>query len=132
MMLVSDQYVPLNGAFELPLLEQLQSERRSFIKPLQYDSASVASFANFLLLDAASGQGGDYPLHVLSKFVDAKEQALKASAVEKCGPDAWVWHTDQTIPPLPASRRYPQANGATRVQSQAGTGADLREVSPAE
>jgi hypothetical protein len=122
----------LNGAFELPLLEQLQSDKRIFIKPLQYDSASAASFANFLLLDAASGQGGDCPLHVMSKFVEAKEQALKASAVEKCGPDAWVWHTDQAIPPLPVPRRYPQANGATRVQPQAPTASERREASPAE
>ncbi len=133
MMLVSDQYVPLNGAFELPLLEQLQSDKRTFIKPLQYDSPSASSFANFLLLDAASGQGGDYPVHVMSKFVDAKEQALKASAVEKCGPDAWVWRTDEAMPPLPGPRRYNnKANGATRVQTQTGPATERREASPAE
>lgn len=129
MMLVSDQYVPLNGAFELPLLERLQSDKRIFIKPLQYDSASAASFANFLLLDAASGQGCDYPLHVMSKFVDAKEQALKAKAVEKCGPDAWVWHTDQPIPPLPAVRRY--VGTTAQVSNTVSNGALATAAAPA-
>ncbi|MGB7990606.1 MAG: DUF1173 family protein, partial [Candidatus Methylophosphatis roskildensis] len=118
MMLVSDQYIPLNGAFELPLLDKLQSERRPFIKPLQYDSSSAASFPNFLLLDAGSDKGGECPLHVLSKLADAKDQALKSSAIEQCGEGAWVWNTDEALPPLPVPRRYRRIAGAADAESK--------------
>ena len=121
MMLVSDQYIPLNGTFELPLLDKLQSERRPFIKPLQYDSASAASFPNILLLDVGTDKGGECPLHVVSKFADAKDQALKSSAIEQCGEGAWVWNTDEALPPLPVPRRYGRAVGAANSQSVVAT-----------
>ena len=121
MMLVSDQYIPLNGALELPLLDKLQSERRPFIKPLQYDCGSAASFPNVLLLDAGTDKGGECPLHVVSKFADAKDQALKSRAIEKCGEGAWVWNTEEALPPLPVPGRYKRAAGATTSESTAAT-----------
>ena len=106
MMLVSDQYIPLNDTHELPLLDRLQGEQRVFLKPLQYDSPSAAGYANFLLLDARSDDGSDHSLHVVSPFANQKDQALKAAAIVKAGPNAWVWKTDESIPALPAARRF--------------------------
>lgn len=106
LMLVSDQYVPLNDTHELPLLDKLQAERRVFLKPLQYDSPSSAAYANFILLDARTDGGSDIPLHILSPFADPKDQSSKASAIAKLGPTAWVWRTDEGIPPLPPARRF--------------------------
>ncbi|MBK6973038.1 MAG: DUF1173 family protein [Sterolibacteriaceae bacterium] len=119
MMLVSDQYIPLNGAFELPLLDKLQSERRPFIKPLQYDSASAASFPNFLLLDAGTDKGGEIPLYIVSRFADEKDQAVKSKVIERDGEGAWIWNTGEVLGPLPAPSRR-AAHAAQALETSAG------------
>ena len=72
MTLVSDQWIPLDGLHELPLVEELQRQGRAFLKPLRFDAKSGACFPNALLLDT---EGGPFPLHVVSAFLDPKEQA---------------------------------------------------------
>lgn len=47
-MLTTDQWIPLDGAHELSLIEALQREQRAFMKPLKYDRSAVA-FPNVLL-----------------------------------------------------------------------------------
>jgi Protein of unknown function (DUF1173) len=98
LMLTTDQYVPLEGLYELPLIEALQREQRAFIKPLRYDARSAAAFASALLLDC---EIGPVPLHVVSAFADANEKALKARALASGAP-LWVWNTAATMPALPA------------------------------
>lgn len=99
LMLVTDQWIPLDGLHELPLVEALQREGRSFLKPLKFDAKSSAPFPNVLLLDAGSAP---VPLHVDSPFLSAKERALKEKAVAALGPGAWLWRTDAPLPELPA------------------------------
>lgn len=101
MMLTTDQWIPLDGLYELPLIEALQQEQRSFMKPLKYDARSAAAFPNVLLLDC---EGGAVPLHVVCAVSDAKEKALKMRALA-IGPPHWIWHTDTEVPPLPARGR---------------------------
>ena len=98
MMLTSDQWVPLDGLHELPLIEALQRAQRAFIKPLKYDARTAAAFPNVLLLDCGMMP---LPMHVVSPFADAKERALKEKAVATGGMSAWVWTTDKEMPPLP-------------------------------
>ena len=115
MMLTTDQWVPLDGLYELPLIEALQREQRSFMKPLKYDARSAATFPNALLLDC---EGGPVPLHVVSAFADAKEKALKVRALA-IGPPHWIWNTETEVPLLPArgqSRRW----GSTRQPTEQG------------
>ena len=102
MMLTTDQWVPLDGLHELPLIEALQREHRSFLKPMRYDAKSAAGFPNVLLLDCGRTP---VPLNVVSPFAEAKDRALKEKAVVAAGPSVWVWHTDKGMPPLPASDR---------------------------
>lgn len=99
LMLVTDQWIPLDGLHELPLVETLQQEGRSFLKPLKFDAKTSAAFPNVLLLDAG---GAPVPLHVASPFLAAKERALKEKAVKASGQNAWLWRTDSPMPPLPA------------------------------
>lgn len=106
LMLVTDQWIPLDGLYELPLIETLQREGRSFLKPLKFDAKTSAGFPNVLLLDAGSAP---VPLHVCSPFLAAKERALKEKAVKACGRDAWLWRTDGPLPPLPATTRTSRA-----------------------
>lgn len=99
MMLASDQWVPLEGLHELPLVEELQRQGRSFIKPLRFDSRSGACFPNVLLLDA---EGGPVALHVASAFLEPKERRAKERALQALGDGAWVWRTDKEMRAFPA------------------------------
>jgi Protein of unknown function (DUF1173) len=101
MMLTTDQWIPLDGLYELPLIEVLQREQRSFMKPLKYDARSAATFPNVLLLDC---EGGPIPLHAVSAFGDTKEKALKVRALALSQPH-WVWNTETELPQLPARGR---------------------------
>ena len=101
MMLTTDQWIPLDGLYELPLIEALQREQRSFMKPLRYDARSTAAFPNVLLLDC---EGVPVPLHVVSALADAKEKALKVRALA-IDPPHWIWNTDTEVPSFPARGR---------------------------
>jgi len=98
LMLVNDQWIPLEGVHEVPLLDGLVERQRRFVKPLRYDAARASAFANALLLD---GGPEPIPLHVLSPFAAPKERAAKEKAL--ADGRAWVWRTDQPMPDFPAS-----------------------------
>jgi Protein of unknown function (DUF1173) len=120
MMLTTDQWIPLDGLYELPLIEALQREQRSFMKPLKYDARSAAAFPNVLLLDC---EGGPLPLHVVSAVADAKEKALKVRALA-IGPPHWIWNTDTEVPSLPArGRSRPWGAARQSTEPSACTGA---------
>jgi len=95
LMLTSEQWIPIDGVHELPLIEALVAQQRRFIKPLRYDARSVAPFPNALLLDAGPSP---VALHVLSMFMAPKERAAKEKAIGRAGEMAWIWSTDQAMP----------------------------------
>ncbi len=97
LMLTTDQWTPLDGLHELPLIEELHGEQRAFMKPLRYDARSGAAFPNVLLLDSGKVP---VPLHVVSPLAEAKERAIKEKTLAG-NPSAWVWVTDRIVPPLP-------------------------------
>jgi hypothetical protein len=99
LMLVTEQWIPLDGLHELPLIEALRREGRSFMKPLKFDAKTSAGFPNVLLLDAGDAP---VPLHVASPFLAAKERAAKERAVNTGGQGVWLWRTDEPMPALPA------------------------------
>lgn len=95
-MLTSEHWIPIEGVHELPLVCALVEARRRFVKPLRYDAASAAGFANALLLDAGPTP---VPLHVISSFMTAVDRRIKERAVAREG-SAWVWRTEQAMQPL--------------------------------
>ncbi|WP_038211145.1 DUF1173 family protein [Xenophilus azovorans] len=97
LMLVSANWIPLEGIHESPLLDELVSRQRRFLKPLRYDALHTAVFPSVLLLDAGPQP---IPLHILSPFAGAKERAAKERAIATAG--AWAWRMDQPMPELPA------------------------------
>jgi hypothetical protein len=103
MMLVSDQWVPLEGLHELALVEALQRQGRAFLKPLKFDAKSAAGFPNVLLLD---GVGGLVQMHVTSPFMDDKDRAIKRKAIDALGSTAWVWETTSEMPQFPEARAW--------------------------
>lgn len=106
MMLVSDEFIPVTGAFELPLVRKLIDERRVFLKPLQYDAPVATAFPNFILLDVRTPDGADYPLHIRSAFHSEREAAAKTKAIASTGEGAWLWDTAESVPALPPPRRF--------------------------
>ncbi len=99
LMLTSEQWIPLEGVHELPLVQALVAQQRRFVKPLRYDAGCVAGFANALLLDAGPVA---VPLHVLSAFMHPAERAAKERAIQSIGAArAWVWRIAEAMPPLP-------------------------------
>lgn len=95
LMLTSEHWIPVEGLYELPLVQALVNQQRRFIKPLRYDAKSTAAFPNALLLDAGSLP---VPLHVVSAFTDPKEQAAKALFLRRSEETLWVWHTSEPMP----------------------------------
>lgn len=106
MMLTTDQWIPLDGLHELPLVEALQREQRGFMKPLKYDARTAAAFPNVLLLDCGKVP---LPLYVVSPFAEARERVLKEKAIATSGVLTWVWYTDKEMPPLPPARKVARA-----------------------
>lgn len=98
LMLVSQQWLPLEELHELPLIERIVQEGRSFLKPLRFDAKSWAVFPNVLLLDTGSRPT---PLHVASPFMSEKERAAKDRAAKDSGDATWLWRTEFAMPPLP-------------------------------
>lgn len=101
LMLASEQWIPIEGVHELPLVQALVDARRRFIKPLRYDAVRAAAFANALLLDT----GPDVTaLHVLSPYMPAREREAKTEVLRR-SVNAWVWSTDEPMPQFPAVHR---------------------------
>jgi uncharacterized protein DUF1173 len=102
LMLASEQWIPIEGVHELPLIAALVAQRRRFVKPLRYDARSAAAFANALLLDAGPAP---VPLHVISAFMEPRERAAKERAICMGRQDSWVWWPDQPLPAFTAVMR---------------------------
>lgn len=98
LLMTSEQWIPVDGVHELPLIDALVREGRRFIKPLRYDAPSAEAFANALLLDAGPQA---LPLHLVSSYMDERASAAKQRAIERGSPDVWVWETDSPRPQLP-------------------------------
>jgi len=98
MMLTTDQWIPLDGLHELPLIEALQREQRAFIKPLRFDAKGTTAFPSALLLDCGQAP---MALHVLSKFSNGKERSSKEKDLTTKVGWPWVWRTETRMPPLP-------------------------------
>jgi len=108
LMLASEQWIPVDGVHELPLVDALVAQERRFIKPLRYDASAAGAFPNALLLDAGATP---VPLHVSSPFLPFVEQKAKARALAaelRQGNTPWVWSSTDPMPAFPP----PQVRGA--------------------
>lgn len=99
-MLVSEQWIPVEGGHEIPLIGALVERQRRFVKPLRYDATSAAPFPNALLLDCGAAP---VSLHMCSEFLRPKDRALKERALHVAGTDVWRWRPGDPMPPLPPS-----------------------------
>lgn len=93
-------FIPIEGAHELALLDRLRSEQRRFIKPLRYDDKDT--YPTALLLDCTTPAGKPYPLYVLSRFQDEKLVESKRHAARALGEHVWIYTSGDDMPALPA------------------------------
>jgi len=116
LMLTSEEWIPLEGVHEAPLVRALVSQGRRFVKPMRYDARSVAGFANAILLDAGAEP---VDLHVVSSFVGEAEQGAKRRAFENARPRSWLWLPGEAMPVLPGPSTRLTA-GAAACRPHAG------------
>lgn len=120
LMLTSEQWIPVEGVHELPLVRALVEQGRRFVKPLRYDAAHAGSFPNALLLDVG---GKPAPLHVLSPFLSHAERNAKARALAaQADEPTWVWESDQPLPPFPPAQTPGGNAGAAQAPRDPAAG----------
>lgn len=102
LMLTTENWVPLDYAYEQILADTLRAQHRRFLKPLRYESKTGASFPNFVLLDSDENP---VALDIVSAFMSDNERAAKELAIKQREPQGWTWRTGETIepPPLPGT-----------------------------
>jgi hypothetical protein len=116
MMLATEHWIPVEDLAEARLARHLVQEERSFLKPLRYDARHAARFPNFKLLDTGAESTA---LDIVSMLADEQDRADKLEAIQSRAQPAWVWSTDQPIPPLPP-KRIPQKPPAAQPAPVAG------------
>jgi hypothetical protein len=103
LMLSSEEWIPLEGVHEVPLVRALVAQGRRFVKPLRYDARTAAGFANAILLDVGTEP---VPLHVLSAFMRPIDAQAKVRAMETDTRGTWAWSTEQPMPHLPSGAMH--------------------------
>jgi hypothetical protein len=98
LMLASEEWIPLEGVHEAPLIRALVAQGRRFVKPLRYEAPTAAGFANAILLDAGAEP---VALHVLSAFMTTADREIKERAVQAARGRSWVWAIGGAMPALP-------------------------------
>ena len=98
LMLTSEQWIPIEGVHELPLIDALVAQQRRFVKPLRYDARSAAPFPNALLLDTGPSP---VPLHVVSPFMALRERDAKEKAIRAEKMMVWMWRTEVPMANFP-------------------------------
>ena len=119
LMMTSDEWIPLDHAYEKDLVDQLVREQRTFIKPLRYEAKHPGTFSNFQLLDA-----GERPvaLDIVSAFLTPHERAAKANAIAARKPNGWVRDTAHSaVPDLPKAVQRPAREAATAATTHVST-----------
>lgn len=98
LMLTSEEWIPLEGVHEAPLVRALVAQGRRFVKPLRYDARKVAGFANAILLDAGAEP---VAMHVAGSFMSPTEREAKRLAFEASRPASWFWDLSKQAPEIP-------------------------------
>jgi len=94
------QWLPVEDAFDLHLVDQLVRTGRSFVKGLRYGLSRNDQLANATLLDV-----GDPPVAMVISS-DAGPGATTSSATLSGSRSSWVWHTSHGLmPPVPPAAR---------------------------
>jgi Protein of unknown function (DUF1173) len=111
LMMVDQNWVPIDSAIEREVCEKLIAAKRAFIKPLRYEAKHAGGFPNFKLVDMGDSA---LALDIVSAFASDKERAAKHKALEDRGKEKWIWDTarEKEMPDFPAAVRRGVSAGA--------------------
>lgn len=106
LMPVTAQWLPVENAFELQLIDRLVRDDRSFIRGLRYDLTRAESIANATLIDTGASP---CPLRIVSRPQDTCIEATMPAE----WPTTWIWEAlENEMPPLPAKQPPPSPDAA--------------------
>ena len=108
LMVVSNEWVPVESSYEATIEAKLREESRRFLKPLRFDSSEEVVFPDFWLTDVGTAQ--EYPMEVYGradpKYL-ARKQVKTDHYTNEYGSSGWWWWDaaadpkGQNIPPFP-------------------------------
>lgn len=114
LMMVSDRFIPLDSTYESVVEKLLYENKRTFIKPLVYDSAESEYLPDFCLTDVTAGDSQPFPIEVwgmkTAEYLAHKEVKTEWYNKEFGRFGWWSWdaaHDPQgvTIRPFPPAER---------------------------
>lgn len=118
-MLVTREWIPVEGLDEVLLVEALTRQSRRFLKPLRYDLKATAGLPSALLLDTGPAPTA---LHVISGLQSPDLRAAQERAIKEGGADPWLWHTQDPMPGFPAAAGLSTAPSGMRRERPAAAG----------
>ena len=111
------QWIPVEDAFELQLVDRLVREGRCFTKGLRYNLSGSRAVASATLLDAAGG-----PCEIVVRRArDAGAESVPLDEYKViAGQAPWVWSVcDQVMPALPPANSGWKRSAASAAVSLA-------------
>lgn len=109
LMMVTNNWIPIDSAYEGIVADKLTGENRAYIKPLRYDAAESDVFPDFCLYDTKHAD--PVPMEVFGlkteKYLLRKEEKIKIYDTRYTRAGWWFWdaatnHDAEQMPPFPA------------------------------
>ena len=99
LMVVSDEWIPIESGYEGVIEALLREQGRRFVKPMRFDAGQEQVFPDFWLMDV--GAGREVPMEVYGrqdpKYL-ARKQVKCAYYAQHYGPTGW-WSWDASSDP---------------------------------
>lgn len=108
LMPVTQQWLPVENAFDEQLVDQLVNQGRTFRKGLRYNLNAGCLLANAILIDT-----GNEPcsLRILREAQAALRETAPIEAAQLCPSQSWIWHPDDgAMPPFPPKYLHRQTS----------------------
>ncbi|WP_338333750.1 DUF1173 family protein, partial [Xanthomonas citri] len=104
LMVVTQEWLPIESVFELDLLAALVEQKRHFTKGMRYNLVSSRPLATAVLQDTKPASAA---LYVIPPTAEADYGAALQDLVEGSELVAWFWRAgEDPCPPLPALEGY--------------------------
>jgi hypothetical protein len=116
-MLVNENWIPLESMYEKELLDKLTEQNRSFLKALRYNLASDRPLASMVLLDTKPNPVAMYIIPPSfadnDRYQKGLDELIQASSLGE-----WIWRPGQSD--MPAFPRITEAVSTARPQTAPG------------
>lgn len=104
LMVVTEEWLPIENVFELDLLARLVGDRRQFTKGLRYNLTSTRPLAAAVLQDTRPSSAA---LYVIPPTAEADYGAALQDLVSESELASWFWRAgEEPMPALPAIEGY--------------------------